>query len=58
MNPQGEVFGFERLLEVVQGGGSMSADSLLKEISDRINTFVRGAAQHDDLTAIVVSVTE
>jgi len=58
MNPQEEVFGFERLLEVVQGGRSMSADSLLKEISDQINTFVRGAAQHDDLTVIVVSVTE
>jgi serine phosphatase RsbU (regulator of sigma subunit) len=36
----------------------MSADSLLKEISDQINTFVRGAAQHDDLTVIVVSVGE
>jgi sigma-B regulation protein RsbU (phosphoserine phosphatase) len=58
MNPQEEVFGFERLLEVVQGGRSMSADSLLKEISDQINTFVRGAAQHDDLTVIVVSVGE
>jgi serine phosphatase RsbU (regulator of sigma subunit) len=57
MNLQEEVFGFERLLEVVQGGRSMSADSLLKEISDRIKTFVRGAAQHDDLTVIVVSVT-
>ena len=58
MNPQEEVFGFERLLEVVRGGRSMSADSLLKEISDQINVFVRGAAQHDDLTVIVVSVTE
>ncbi|GAF85481.1 unnamed protein product, partial [marine sediment metagenome] len=58
MNPQEEMFGFERLLEVVQGGRSMSADSLLKEISDQINAFVRGAAQHDDLTVIVVSAAE
>lgn len=58
MNPQEELFGFERLLKVVQGGRSMSADSLLKEILDQVNAFVRGAAQHDDITVIVVSAAE
>ena len=56
MNQQEEMFGFERLLEVVQGAKTMTADSLLKEIIDRVNTFVGKAAQHDDLTVIVVSV--
>ena len=56
MNKQEEMFGFERLLEVVQGARSMSADSLLKEILDRVNEFAGGAAQHDDLTVIIVSV--
>ncbi|MCJ7681279.1 MAG: PP2C family protein-serine/threonine phosphatase, partial [Candidatus Aminicenantes bacterium] len=56
MNEQEEMFGFDRLLEVVQGAKSMTAESLLKEILDKVNEFVGGAAQHDDLTVIVVSV--
>ncbi len=56
MNEQEEIFGFDRLEEVVQAAGSMSADSLLKEILDKVNQFVGDSAQHDDLTAIVVSV--
>ncbi|HEA68414.1 MAG TPA: GAF domain-containing protein [Desulfobacterales bacterium] len=58
MNEKEELFGFERLLEVVKGARSMSADSLLKEIMERVNAFAGGAAQHDDLTVIVVSVEE
>lgn len=56
MNKQEEMFGFERLLEVVKKARSISADSLLKEVIDRVNEFAGGAAQHDDLTVIVVSV--
>ena len=56
MNGQGQMFGFDRLLEVIQGTKSTDAESLLKEIMDKVNTFVGGAPQHDDLTAIVVSV--
>ena len=55
MNEQEEMFGFERLLEVVQGAKPMTADSLLKEIIDRVRVFVGDAPQHDDLTVIVVS---
>ena len=50
------MFGFERLLEVIQGVGSRDAEALLKEIIDRVNEFAGGAAQHDDLTIIVLSV--
>ncbi len=57
-NEQEEIFGFDRLQEVIQEARAMSADSLLKEILDKVNQFVGNAAQHDDLTAIVVSVTE
>jgi len=58
MNKQKEMFGFDRLLEVVKGARSLSADSLLKDITDKVNEFAGGAAQHDDLTVIVVSVGE
>jgi serine phosphatase RsbU (regulator of sigma subunit) len=56
MNEKREFFGFERLLEVVQEARSMNAESLLKEILDKVNGFSGGAAQHDDLTVIVVAV--
>jgi len=45
-----------RLLDVVQRSKSMDADSLLKEILNKVNEFAGDASQHDDLTLIVVSV--
>jgi len=56
MNKKEELFGFERLLEMVQETKSVDADSLLREIMDRVNAFVGEAPQHDDLTVIVLSV--
>ena len=55
MNEKDEMFGFERLLEVVQEARSMSADSLLQEILNKVNEFADGATQHDDLTVIVIN---
>jgi serine phosphatase RsbU (regulator of sigma subunit) len=34
----------------------MNADQLLQEIIEKVNTFTGGAAQHDDLTVIVLNV--
>jgi serine phosphatase RsbU (regulator of sigma subunit) len=56
MNEQEELYGFDRLLETVQEARSMGAESLLKEVVDKVNEFAGGAAQHDDLTVIVLSV--
>jgi sigma-B regulation protein RsbU (phosphoserine phosphatase) len=56
-NEQGEIFGFERLLGLVQEARSINADRLLKEILEKGSAFVGAAPQHDDLTAIVVSVS-
>ena len=56
-NEQGEMFGFERLLGLVQEARSTNADRLLKEILEKVSAFVGAAPQHDDLTAIAVSVS-
>jgi sigma-B regulation protein RsbU (phosphoserine phosphatase) len=56
MNDQEEMFGFERLLKIAQGAGAKTSDELLKEILARVDEFVGGASQHDDLTVIVVGV--
>jgi sigma-B regulation protein RsbU (phosphoserine phosphatase) len=58
MNDQKEILGFERLLELIKGTKSENADSLMKEILERVNKFAGGASQSDDLTVIVVSVEE
>jgi sigma-B regulation protein RsbU (phosphoserine phosphatase) len=56
MNEQEEMFGFERLQEVIQEARSLSAEALLKNIIARVNTFVGDTPQHDDLTVIVLGV--
>jgi sigma-B regulation protein RsbU (phosphoserine phosphatase) len=58
MNKEQEIFGFERLQKLVEESQTMNAATLLKEIMDRVNQFVGEAPQHDDLTAIVVTVNE
>jgi sigma-B regulation protein RsbU (phosphoserine phosphatase) len=58
MNEQEEIFGFDRLVEVIQAAKAMSAEALLKDILDKVSEFAGGAAQHDDLTVIVVSVEQ
>jgi len=55
MNEKKEMFGFDRLLEIVRGKHTTSSESLLKEIIDQVNLFTGNAPQHDDLTVIVLS---
>jgi phosphoserine phosphatase RsbU/P len=54
MNPAGEIFGFDRLIETTQLSSGDSAESLLRGILDQVNGFAAGAPQHDDLTLIVI----
>jgi sigma-B regulation protein RsbU (phosphoserine phosphatase) len=58
MNEQEEMFGFDRLLDVVRSSGTMNAESLLQEINDRVKEFAGNADQHDDLTVIVINVAK
>jgi sigma-B regulation protein RsbU (phosphoserine phosphatase) len=54
MNEQEELFGFDRLLEVVKDSQTTTAETLLEEIKDQVNEFAGNAAQHDDITVIVI----
>ncbi len=56
MNKKDEIFGFERLQDVVARAGKGSADELLEGIMNQLDKFVGVAPQHDDLTLIVVNV--
>src|SRR5262249_11731493 len=57
MNPRAELFGERRLRDVIESardGGDETAlrDRILAEIRD----FVGGAAQHDDMTMVILKV--
>ena len=54
MNEQKELYGFERLLEVIENSQAQSAESLLHEIKGKVNEFAGSTPQHDDITIIVV----
>jgi sigma-B regulation protein RsbU (phosphoserine phosphatase) len=54
MNEEEEMFGFDRLLEVVQKSQTKTAEALLEEINSSVNEFAGGATQHDDITIIVI----
>jgi sigma-B regulation protein RsbU (phosphoserine phosphatase) len=54
MNEREEMFGFERLLEIVQASQSTTAGALQQEIVDRVQEFTGAAPQHDDLTVIAI----
>ncbi len=55
MNEKKEIFGFERLLKIIEETGSGDAESILKELLANVKVFSGAAAQHDDLTAIVIA---
>jgi serine phosphatase RsbU (regulator of sigma subunit)/CHASE2 domain-containing sensor protein len=57
MNAKEEMFGFERLLEIMQHAGDKDAESLLNETIEHVNTFAGNVPQHDDLTIIVLGVS-
>jgi sigma-B regulation protein RsbU (phosphoserine phosphatase) len=57
MNDQEEMFGFDRLLEVVKNSKTTTAEDLLNEIKSEVDEFTGSAPQHDDITIIVVQAT-
>jgi len=54
MNEQKEIYGFDRLLDVVKNSQTMTAETLLEEIKRQVNEFAGNTAQHDDITIIVI----
>jgi sigma-B regulation protein RsbU (phosphoserine phosphatase) len=57
MNVVGEEFGETRVREVVQGVLAESPERILHAVFEAVHAFARGAAQHDDLTAVVLRIT-
>lgn len=56
-SPENEMFGEERLLEVVQQNRHCSAQDILHEVSQEVDSFVDGAEPADDVTLVVARRT-
>jgi phosphoserine phosphatase RsbU/P len=54
MNPGQQLFGANRLREVLLGRHDTPLDSLKDVVLESVQTFVRGAAQADDITLLLV----
>jgi serine phosphatase RsbU (regulator of sigma subunit) len=55
MNKNEDMYGFERLHEVVKSSPADNAEALMNDIIKDVSDFTGDAPQHDDLTIIVVS---
>ena len=56
MNPQSELFGERRLRDVIEQASQLGSEELKERILAEIKRFVAGAAQHDDMTLVVLKV--
>lgn len=53
-NPQGELFGYERLLQLVESVAYQSAAEIVQTLYRAIAEFGAGSAQDDDQTVVVI----
>ena len=56
MNPESELFGEDRLRAVLEAGESLSTEELKEKILAEVRFFAQGAAQHDDMTLVLLKV--
>jgi serine phosphatase RsbU (regulator of sigma subunit) len=52
------MFGFERLLAIIEESSALSAEALLDKIISQVREYCGSAEQHDDLTVIVLKAAE
>ncbi len=57
MNPRKEMFGQERLVELVKNNANLKPEALAGLIQNRVKAFESKKKQHDDITVIVMRAT-
>ena len=56
MNPSGDCFGDQRLVDLAGRYADLSLNELQQHILDEVHTFAGDAAQHDDMTMVLVKI--
>ena len=54
MNPTGEEWGEEHMLQAAEACEGMNAQETIRHVLDAADEFSQGAPQHDDMTLVVV----
>jgi len=55
-NPQGEMFGRQRLKDIIRQDSHLPAENILNYIIDSVRDFRAGARQEDDITLVIVKI--
>jgi sigma-B regulation protein RsbU (phosphoserine phosphatase) len=53
-SPEGEPFGFDRLLEILRTGSDLDGEAMIRAILEDLTAFTDGAPLGDDLTLLVL----
>ncbi len=56
-NPDGEEFGSQRVIDIVQARRTSTARAIVDAIFEAVNAFRGSAPQNDDMTAVAVRIT-
>jgi phosphoserine phosphatase RsbU/P len=56
MNAQGDCFGDQRLVDLAERNADMTCDDLSERIRSEVHTFAGDAAQHDDMTMVLLKI--
>jgi sigma-B regulation protein RsbU (phosphoserine phosphatase) len=54
MNVRRQLFGEERLIEVLRHTHMLAPEQIVSRILEAVHSFTAGAAQHDDITLVVI----
>ncbi|MGD9172905.1 MAG: SpoIIE family protein phosphatase [Desulfobacterales bacterium] len=57
-NPDGEMFGKERIYEILRNKASATADGIVQEILASLKNFQQGAPIEDDITLVIIKLLE
>ena len=57
-NPQGEMFGREPIFDIIRNNSSLSANDILDAITTSLSKFQQGAKIEDDITLVVIKITD
>ena len=58
MNEQGDCFGDQRLVELAERNADLKSDDLCQRILTEVHSFAGAAAQHDDMTMVLLKIED
>ncbi len=56
-NPKGDMFGKERIYDIIRKNSSLSANEIINIILESLKRFQQGAQIEDDITLVVIKIT-